>query len=254
MAKLTLKILNKLVSTLVGLILLVLATYSIYALWDNKQVYSAAEDVQADMLKLKPIIDPEDNSASFEELLAINEDVCAWISLDNTKIDYPVLQGEDILSYINTDVYGNFALPGSIFLDTTNDKNFQDAYSLIYGHHMTNHQMFGDLDLYEERSFFDNNTTGTLILPDRSYQLEIFACMLVKSSEEAIFRPEQWLTDINGLLAFAQENSLQLHPETIEQLQKEEHPQILGLSTCSTDFTDARTVVLARMVPSSQMK
>ncbi len=251
MARITLKILNALVSTVVAIAFFVLAGYSVYALWDNNQVYSAAEDVQSDMLKLKPVIDPEDNGASFEELLAINEDVCAWVTLDNTAIDYPILQGENILTYINTDVYGDFALAGSIFLDTANDRTFHDAYSLIYGHHMANHKMFGDLDLYEEEEFFDENTTGMLILPDRNYNLEIFACLLVKSSESAIFNPEQWLTDIDGLLTFAESEALYIHQETVDLLRTEENPQVLGLSTCSSDFTDARTVLLARMVPNS---
>ena len=251
MARTTLKFLNALVSLSVIVVIFLLASYSVYALWDNNQVYSAAEDVQADMLKLKPTIDPEKNSASFEELLAINKDVCAWVTLDNTAIDYPVLQGENILSYINTDVYGNFALAGSIFLDTSNDKTFHDAYSLIYGHHMANHKMFGDLDLYEEEDFFNQNTTGTLILPDRSYKLEIFACLLVKSSEEAIFKPERWLDDIDGLLTFAGDHAMYLHQETIGLLQSDANPQVLGLSTCSSEFTDARTVILARMVQNS---
>ncbi len=235
-------------SFFVWAVIFLLAAYSIYALWDNQQVYSAAQDVQEDLLKLKPA--PEaDGGASFQELLAVNPDVCAWITLDGTKIDYPILQGENLLTYINTDVYGKFALAGSIFLDTANDRTFQDAYSLIYGHHMANHQMFGDLDLYENETFFNQYTTGRLILPDRSYQLEIFACLLVPSSESAVFNPEQWLDDINGLLEFADSNAERIHPETMEKLRNEEHPQILGLSTCSTDFTDARTVILAGMLP-----
>ena len=71
-----------------------------------------------------------DNPASFEELLGINPDVCAWVTLDNTAIDYPVVQGEDNFTYVNTDVYGDFSLAGSIFLDVNCDKNFTDPYSL----------------------------------------------------------------------------------------------------------------------------
>ncbi len=249
MAKKILNLLNALVSFCVTVILFLLAAYSVYALWDNQQIYSAAENVQADLMKLKPV--PEaDGTASFEELLALNPDVCAWITLDGTHIDYPVLQGETLLSYINTDVYGNFALAGSIFLDTSNDRTFRDAYSLIYGHHMADHQMFGDLELYENEQFFKENTTGTLQLPDRSYELELFACLLVPASEETIFQPEQRLTNIDELLEFTESHAEQIHPEIMEELRNEEHPQVLGLSTCSSDFTDARTVVLARMIPS----
>lgn len=152
----------------------VAGVYAAYALWDNNRIYSAANDVQADMVKIKPAVE-EDGGASFEELLAINRDVCGWVTLDNTKIDHPVLQDSTNLTYINRDVYGNFALAGSIFLDTRNERDFSDAYSLLYGHHMENSGMFGDLDLYKDQTFFDENSAGMLILPDRAYNLEIFA-------------------------------------------------------------------------------
>lgn len=243
-----LKWLNKIISLCAALGILLMGSYCVYALWDNHQILAAAGDVQADMLKLKPAVDSEDEGASFEDLLAINKDVCGWITLDHTAIDHPILQGENILSYINTDVYGNVALAGSIFLDPDNDKAFTDNYALIYGHHMDDHKMFGDLDLYKDETFFDENTTGTLILPDRTYKLEIFALLLVPASEESIFNPEQWFDDIEGLLSFAKENAKLLHESTWEDLRQDEHPQILGLSTCSTDFTDARTVLLTRMI------
>lgn len=108
------------------------------------------------------------------------------------------------MTYINTDVYGDFALSGSIFLDSGCDRNFQGKYSLLYGHHMAEHKMFGDLDLYRKKKFFNKNTTGTLILPDRSYKLEIFACMQVSASEDSIFATGKWQADTSGLVDFCQ--------------------------------------------------
>lgn len=239
---------NFLVNFIILASLVAAGLYAVYALWDNQRIYSAADNVQADMIKLKPVIE-EDGGASFEELLAVNPDVCAWVTLDGTEIDYPVLQGETNLTYINTDVYGNFALAGSIFLDSRNDSTFADSYSLLYGHHMENSGMFGDLDLYKDEAFFRENTTGTLILPDRAYDLEIFACLVTAASDKNIFEPEQWRTDIDDLIAHAEETALHLHQEEITELNQVEHPQVLALSTCATEFTDARTIILAVMTP-----
>ena len=254
--KAILKAANTLINTVVILALCLAGTYAGYALWDNNRVYAAAENVQADMIKLKPTVqsagegaeEGEEAGADFAELLAVNPDVCAWVTLDNTGVDYPVLQGETNLTYINTDVYGNFALAGSIFLDSRNDKTFSEPYSLLYGHHMDNGRMFGDLDLYKEKKFFDENRTGTLILPDRVYELEIFSCMLISASEDAIFNPMQYQDDIDKLLDFAEQNSLFLHEDVLERIsQSEEEVQILALSTCSSEFTDARTILLTVM-------
>lgn len=248
MSKWFLRAANSLINGIVILCLCTAGVYAAYALWDNSRIYSAANDVQADMLKIKPSVG-DDGSASFEELLAINPDVCAWVTLDNTEIDYPVLQGSTNLTYINRDVYGNFALAGSIFLDARNSRDFSDAYSLLYGHHMENSGMFGDLDLYKDQKFFKKNTAGMLILPDRAYKLEIFACLLIDAGEDAIFELEQWQTDIDGLLSYARSNSLHLREETINKLELLDDPQVLALSTCSTEFTDARTIILAVMEP-----
>ena len=151
--------------------------------------------------------------------------------------------------YLNQDVYGDFALAGSIFLDSRNDRTFSDRYSLLYGHHMKNGSMFGDLDLYKDEAFFTKNTTGMLILPDRSYKLEIFACLLIEAGDDYIFEPNQWQNDIDGLISYAEKNALHLHQDTVNELRKDSNLQVLALSTCSSEFTDARTIILAAMEP-----
>lgn len=229
------KIMNALIDLFVVLCIVLVGTYSVYALWDDNRIYADAGNVQDDMLKLKPDAD----DPSFEELMAINSDVCAWVTLDNTNIDYPILQGETNLTYINTDVYGDFALSGSIYLDCRNNKDFTDSYNVLYGHHMDQSKMFGDLDLYKDETFFNENTTGTLILPDRTYSLKIFAVLVVSASDDNIYEPDRWNNDISGLMNYAKSNSLYVRDI--------EASQVLAFTTCSSDFTDARTILLAAM-------
>ena len=253
MARLILKAINSFLNFVVMLSLCVTGIYAGYALWDNNQVYAAAENVQADMIKMKPVMGGDgEEGASFEELLAVNPDVCAWVTVDNTHIDFPILQGETNLTYINRDVYGNFALAGSIFLDSRNDAGFHDLVSLLYGHHMEEGDMFGDLDLFKDQKFFEENKTGLLILPDRAYDLEIFACMLVEASEEAIFDPHEYEADINKLLELTGQSAMYYDADKVAKLRETSgENQILLLSTCSAEFTDARTIVLAEMKPHS---
>lgn len=252
MARSFLKLCNGCISFVVALALFTAGVYAAYCLWDNNQIYAAAEDVQAELLLLKPQVSEEGEvGPTFDELLAINPDVCAWVTLDNTRIDHPVLQGENILDYLNTDVYGNFALAGSIFLDTRNDSTFAEPYSVLYGHHMESGGMFGDLDLYKDEAFFKANQTGTLILPDRTYSLQVFACLLIPQSEDRIFDPTTWDIGVKGLLDYAEDEALYINPETIAELRTRieagETPQVLAFTTCASEFTDARTIVLAAM-------
>ena len=249
---------NGLFNLIVILLLIVGGSYSAYALWDNERIYAAAGDVQPDMIKNKPEIQVSEESgltsADFSSLLSINPDVVAWLTMDGTEIDYPVLQGDNNFSYINTDVYGNFALAGSIFLDSRNSSSFTDTYSLLYGHHMDNRKMFGDLDLYKDEQFYNENTTGTLILPDSAYNLEIFSVMLVGASEDNIFDPTQWTAyNISRFYNFVKTNSLYYDEAFVNAMIKnpETSPRILCLSTCASEYTDARTIVLAKMIPYS---
>jgi len=246
--KIVLKTLNALVSLTVVLSLCTAGAYAGYALWDNNRVYAAVDDVREGLLEFKP--DADEDKPSFEELLKINPDVKAWLTIDNTGIDYPVVQGKTNLSYINTDVYGNFSLAGSIFLDSRNDGNFNDPYSLLYGHYMEKGKMFGDLELFKDEKFFRENQTGTLILPDRVYNLEIYACLSVSASEDAIFNPELWQDDIDGLMQFTEDNALYLNNAVFDKMKSmTDDVQILSMTTCTSEFNDERTAVLALMVP-----
>jgi len=258
--KIVLRTANAIFNLVVISLLLIGGAYSAFALWDNERVYSSAGDVQADMIKIKPVVLSEEEDAGlpdFSELLSINPDVCAWITMDGTNIDLPVVQGETNLTYINTNVYGEFSLPGSIFLDSRNQRDFSETYSLLYGHNMADHQMFGDLHLYKERSFFDENRTGTLIVPDNIYNLEVIACLVVESNDKYLFEPTNWKHyNISNLFNFIEKNSLYYDTEKLDQIRglNSKDVRILSLSTCSNEYTDARTIVLTHMIPLGQTK
>ncbi|MCR5136353.1 MAG: class B sortase [Oscillospiraceae bacterium] len=242
-----LKTLNRLVNMLVCVMLLLAGLYAGYALWDNNQVYVSAGNVQESMMRLKPAMTEGESDMAgpgFEELQAVNPDVCAWLCLDGTAVDYPVLQGRTNLSYLSTDVYGNYSLAGSIFLDSRNRRSGEDVYSVVYGHHMENHRMFGDLELYRGARFFQSAAGGRLILPDRVYRLIPLACFQCPASEELIFDPEYAAKHLDRVLDFAERNAEQLNEAEFAAVRAEENPRILALTTCSTDYTDARTVLL----------
>lgn len=200
-----------------------------------------------------PTEEPADDSL-FGQLKAINKDITAWITLPNTTIDYPVMQGKNNYSYINTDVYGNFALAGSIFLDSRNNSDYTDLYSLLYGHNMSEHRMFSDINRYKDEKFFNENKLGILILPDGNHILETLSVIVTPASNSGLMNPENWnYLDGEGIYRMAQENALFTCEEGLEALQEKldasETPRLLSLSTCSDEFTDARTILLTLMDP-----
>lgn len=190
----------------------------------------------------------------FDQLRAINPEITAWLTMMGTAIDYPVMQGSTNFSYLNKDAYGEFALAGSIFLDSRNDSAYQDVYSLLYGHDMSKHRMFGDLNLYKDEAFFKENHLGILLTPDGGHLLQTVACIVTSAGNSAMFNPENWrhfTTD--QMLEAMQEDALHISEEGMEALQAridaEEAFRIVALSTCTSEFTDARTILLTLMDP-----
>lgn len=125
---------NRLLTIIAGLLVFVMLAYGTYSLWDTYRV-SRNAFVSAELLDYKPVGDGE--SAGFAELQELNPDVRAWITIPDTHIDYPVLQGENNMIYVNQDVYGEFSLSGAIFLASADSPDFlrqlQPALRSPYG-------------------------------------------------------------------------------------------------------------------------
>lgn len=244
MSRILLKLLNGIYGWIVGTAIVASAAYAGYAIWDNAQIYQAAENVQDQIRQLKPDAEAKDGPG-FEELRALNGDVVGWITVDGTNIDYPVLQGDTNLTYMNKDVYGKFSLAGSIFLDTRNKADFSDPYSLIYGHNMDEHLMFGDLALFKDKKFFEKNTQATLMIPGESRGYKVAAVLQISAGTEEIFNPDKWKDNLQGFGEFLKKNSIWYHSDLIQKLiTNPKKMEVLSLVTCSDGSTNDRTVLI----------
>ena len=164
-----------LVSFVAAILATVMLLYGGYALWDTAMLYQGAF-VSQNLMKYKPSVSVDEDDASLEELLAINPDVRGWLTIDGTHVDYPIVQGEDDMEYVNKGVYGEFSLSGTVFLDSENTSDFSDCYNLLFGHHMANGAMFGDVVRFTDRTYFEKHQTGRLFYPDgRNYRQRVFA-------------------------------------------------------------------------------
>ncbi len=85
-------------------------------------------------------------SVDFEKLKEINPDIIGWIKIDDTNINYPILQGKTDEYYLKRDIYGSYNLSGSIFVYSNVDKYFNEENTVIYGHNMKNQRMFAHLE------------------------------------------------------------------------------------------------------------
>lgn len=123
-----------------------------------------------------PYVSPID----FDALTAINSDIYGWLHIDNTNIDYPIVQSAtDDDRYLNINSDGNWSANGAIFSQATyNAKNFDDPVVVLYGHRMNNGDMFGNLMKYfSDAEFFQQNRIIQVYTPDALLEYKIFAAV-----------------------------------------------------------------------------
>lgn len=234
---------NRILSMIAAIFILIMLLYGGYSLWDTVMVYRGAF-LSSDLLQFKPAEDAVE-SPTLLELQAINPDVQGWLTIDDTHVDYPVVQGENDMEYVNKDVYGEFALSGAIFLSSLDSLDFDQGYHLLYGHHMDNGGMFGDIVEFPQASYFADHTSGTLYLPEETYDITLFACLEVDAYDSTVYGCGSE-ADMGTLLNYIEKNAVQYR-----EIGATAADSVIGFSTCAEAETNGRVVVFGRLTKRS---
>jgi sortase B len=184
-----------------------------------------------------------------DQLLKINSDIKGWIRIENSLVNYPVVQTDDNSFYLNHDVAKNKNQYGTIFIDELNDvsnpEKLQGQNIILYGHHMKNgdESMFGSLERFRKAEFFNANDSIILNLFPESFMFQIFGIYLV--NQDFDYRNTRLGTDqdIQNLINRLMKEHIQFREVTLTP-----NDTILTLSTCAYDFEDSRLVVLAKLI------
>lgn len=224
-----LRLLDTLLDVLIVLFVLAAAGLGAYALWDNQNIYQNAD--AAVYAVYRPAEEEASGEDGLAELRAVNPDVVAWLQVDDTQINYPVVQGEDNNRYVNTDAAGDYSLSGSIFLDYRNASDFSSPNSILYGHHMAKGTMFGQLDEYRDRSFFDSHRTGSLYYNGTWYSITFFAFLQADAYNTMLYDPG--LTQSGSSEAFC--DYLRRHAQYFEAPDLAPEARFIMLSTCRSN-------------------
>ena len=221
---------------LLTIICIVVICISGYKIFTTLRDYKKADNVYSSIRDTKE--NAVDMTTSSKNLSSINSDYRFWINVEGTNIDYPVVQGSDNSFYLNHDFNKNYLPAGSIFLDYRNDFEI-DSNSVIYGHHMRNSTMFGQMEKFKDKNFFDNNKTITITTKDTTYEYEIFAIGVYDANfgyNDVSFENEE---DFNNFLNKVTSKAMYIRNIVSPK------DQIITLSTCSYEYKNARTALFA---------
>jgi sortase B len=185
----------------------------------------------------------------FDELQAQNADMVAWIKIEGTRIDYPVMHTpNDSQYYIKRDFNKDYSASGTPFVDYRNTFAPRSDNIIIYGHHMNNGSMFSDLLKYENVSYFQERQLIDFYTEDGHQQYQIIAAFYsqILMVDEAGFRYYNFIdsanaSDFDNYIANAKSRT----PYDIDQ-STNFGDELLTLSTCSYHTDEGRFVLVAK--------
>ncbi|MCL2365457.1 MAG: class B sortase [Oscillospiraceae bacterium] len=180
---------------------------------------------------------------SIVDLQAAVSDVVGWLTVPNTMIDYPFLQGADNYQYLHLDLNHGRSAAGSVFMDVRNHIDFSDFHSILYGHNMRSGSMFGSLQRFNDQAFFDLNKTGHIFLAHRTYEIEFMAFAVVAPDDAMMYNP--MIVDETDKLAFL--DYVASTARYYRDIGITVHDRMVTLSTCNYEFDDARMVLIGRL-------
>lgn len=190
----------------------------------------------------------------YAKLYEENPDLVGWLTIEDTPIDYPVMQrkGEEEY-YLHRDFYGKDASAGGLFLAEHCDAEKPSDNLIVYGHHMKNGDMFGHLLDYEDEEFYQTHKTFSFdtIRERRVYQvLSVFRTEAYDKEDTAHFRYYDFIDAQNqeDFDAYVEEVARRSQYDT--GITAEYGEELLTLSTCAYHTEEGRFVVVAKRVKS----
>ena len=179
----------------------------------------------------KPISSPQVVTEFAQKLLDINPDYIGWIKIEDTVIDYPIVQGADNGTYINRTFSGEYNASGSIFMDWKCEGRFSNSLAVLFGHKMKDGSMFASLHSYQDNTYLEKHPDISVTLPNgETLTYKIFAVRLttVTDSLFSLFDKEQ--KDIEDYFS--------------EYDAPEGATRFLVLSTCTTGGNDNNRLLI----------
>lgn len=187
------------------------------------------------------------------ELYAQNPEIVGWIRIDDTKLDYPVMQTpDDEQKYDRLNFEGKLDLAGLPYIKAACSVDPLDESQnwIIYGHNMKNGTAFKTVILYKDQKFWEEHPTiyYSTLYEERTYEVIAAFEDRIYMKADTCFKYYQFIDpeteeDFNTGLAYFKEKSLYDIEATAEY-----GDHLITLVTCAYHTKNGRFVVVAREI------
>lgn len=183
-------------------------------------------------------------SVDFSELIAKNNETVGWIKVNNTNVNYSIVQHDDNEYYLKHDFNKRYNVNGWVYADYRDDFEYFGSNTIIYAHNMTDRSMFGSLVWCLKDSWYTNNDNHYIKLssPKANTVWKIFSIYTIKPE---VYYLRTYFESDDEHKTFLDN----LTSRSIYDFQEEVdvNDKILTLSTCTDDGTK-RVVIHAKMI------
>lgn len=188
--------------------------------------------------------------AEYQTLYNKNKKLIGWLKIDDTSIDYPVMQTSNNEYYLDHNFNQEYDKNGSIFMDAACNAAKRSTNLILYGHHMKSGKMFGNLNSYSQKAYAEKHP---VIRFDTIYEKGLYQVMYVFRSKiynenDIVFKYYQFI-DASSAKEFESNMkemaAISLYDTGVTAAFGDE---LLTLSTCDNSEADGRFVVVAKRI------
>lgn len=173
-----------------------------------------------------------------------NSETVAWIQVNGTNINYPVVQHSDNDYYLEHDFYNRKTSIGWIFGDYRNNFENMNNNTIIYGHNLINRTMFGSIPYLLNSNWFTNPNNHYIKLSTKTTNSiwQIFSVYKIEPTTDYLQAKFNSTSTYQDFLNTIKNRSIHQFDIDLNYTDK-----IITLSTCDNIGTK-RVVVHAKLI------
>lgn len=189
----------------------------------------------------------QEESINLKKLYEINNDFIGWLKIENSNISHPVMQTDNSRKdyYLRRNFYKEYSQLGTPYIAEYCNIQTSDNV-IIYGHHITNYQVFGELEKYKKKEFYDNHKiiNFNTIYGNADYEIiAVFKTVAYTGFRYYEFVDSSSQNEFDTFIKKCKELSLYQTEKTAQYGDK-----LLTLSTCEYSAKNGRLVVVAKKI------
>lgn len=245
---------KKIIKISVVILLIGIMLISSYFIYKNMQEDKEQEEIFEELENIVTTNETneekeqQEDNVNLNKLYKINNDIVGWLKIENTNINYPVMQTKDRPDYyLRKNFYKEYSVFGTPYIDENCD--IENGNNLIiYGHHINGNKMFGELENYKNEEYYNKHKFIKFYTLNEKAEYEIISVFKTTVYNDKGFKYYQYynLEDEREFETF-KNKCKELSLYDTQKIAKY-GDKLLTLSTCEYSQNNGRLVVVARKI------